>query len=839
MGVAALWVTLDHGVPAWDQSEHLSLAMNHWWLLTHSHWLSAEGWRQLWMVSPKYPPVFYLVTALVHGLLGPGIDQAMVANGVFALVLLIATYGLGRHLFNPRVGLMAAGLCLLMPRLLQTGLDYQLDYGVTALVTVSFWCLTVWRDAPQTWRQWVWIVAFGLSFGLALMTKQSAVLFLMVPLLWVGAATVVQRRWGRLVQLVAGAIATAAVMAPWLTVNWVFQFSILDNTNSQAAQAEGDPALNTLAAWTYYGQDLPSAVSWVLLLVPLVGLIFWSLGLLPGRRSSLQLDGTPMGRGWLLTYLLGAYGLWSAIFNKDPRYIAPYLPALAIGLAWGLACWWRRWPWVTMASLGVSILVTLLNLFPIGGALGGWFATTLAPQGQQFPYTGQPYPHPEVVAHVATTRPYQISTLGGLHSTAVVNQHNISYYGKLQDYQVYGRQVGSRRSKLETDVRSLSWFYAQQQPQQPWPPTDDSSNAVLVQQLEQRPEFAVDRTWSLPNGARLYLYRRQQFPVVVTALPDSVCTTSAQPRLSRVEIPAQVPPGQPVPVTYEWTGRWQGLQAGSALLTWVPEAAAAPAQPDSAPAWIHDHGIGLGTLRPQPIQANQTALSQADINPDGCFQVVEQTATLPPETTSPGTYRLEGRYLPAGDTAWQSLESPVVTVTVAAQAPVTMAPELDWVTQLRETARFLPQGPDFLDEVFDPIGQINLYDPVQSYTIQAEATLQARWQAEPETVDYGYGLVLAQVLQLKVEAAIASLERLIQYDADNPYAYAYLAFVNLYAFHPKAAQTALAPALEMAPNSAEIQGLNAIAALFQGQVWNAWQGGRTAIRLAKTETSND
>jgi hypothetical protein len=44
-----------------------------------------------------------------------------------------------------------------------------------------------------------------------------------------------------------------------------------------SAIAEGDPALNTLAAWTYYWKALPNQVSWLLLLVPIVGLlIYWS-----------------------------------------------------------------------------------------------------------------------------------------------------------------------------------------------------------------------------------------------------------------------------------------------------------------------------------------------------------------------------------------------------------------------------------------------------------------------------------------------------------------------------------------------------------------------------------
>ena len=42
-------------------------------------------------------------------LFGPGPDIAIATNAIFALVLLIATYGLGRHLFSPQVGILAAG----------------------------------------------------------------------------------------------------------------------------------------------------------------------------------------------------------------------------------------------------------------------------------------------------------------------------------------------------------------------------------------------------------------------------------------------------------------------------------------------------------------------------------------------------------------------------------------------------------------------------------------------------------------------------------------------------------------------------------------------------------
>ncbi len=829
IAIAAIWLILDQLPPAWDQAEHLSLSMNFWWTLTHSQWWTADGLRHLWMLSPKYPPVLYLVTAGVHTLLGPGPDIAIAANAVFGLILLIVTYGLGRHLFGSQIGMLAVGLTLLMPRLIKISLDFQLDYALTALVIVSFWCLTAWRDAQSPLRQWCWMVAFGLSYGLALMTKQSALLFLWVPLVWVLVTTLWQRRWERLLQLLVGGLVTVAIMMPWLSVNWLFQFSIIGNTNVASAQAEGDPMLNTLAAWTYYWQDLPAAVSWGLLIVPLVGIVLWAVGLLPGRKSTLQLDGTLSGRLWLLAYIVGGYVLWSAIVNKDLRYIAPVLPAIAVWLAWGLACWWRKWPWVTTATYLVGFLTALLVMFPTGTTPLNWVTQTWAPNAAFHPYMGDRYPHDDVIEHVAQVQPYQLSTIGGLQSTAAFNQHNVSYYGKLADYQVYGRQVGSRPSKHEQDLRSLSWFYAQGAIDAPWPPppTPEDEQAQLANLLETNPEFAVDRTWDLPNNTRLYLYRRQQFPVTVTALPDTACPTTI-PQLQRVTVPPQALPGQPLPVTYEWVGRWQALRTGLTLLTWEPTASTVT--PLDRP-WIHDHGIGLGTLRPHPIQAQQTTLSPADINPDGCFQVVERTATLPPANLPEGTYRLVGRYVDKTGPATNPLEIVETSVELSSQAAAVAAPDLDWVTQLREVSQLLPLGPDYLDEVFDPVGRLNLYDPIQNYLVQAEQSLQRRWENPDDAVTYGYGLVLSQVLQLKVQEAIASLELLAQQDADNPYVHAYLGFVNLYAFRPRAAQAALAPALEMVPESPEIQGLSAVAYLMQGNVWRAWQTGQQAIAL--------
>lgn len=80
------------------------------------------------MLTSKYPPLTYIVTAPFQQLFGPGPDQALLVNLLFSAILLSAVYGLGKHLFNRQVGLWAAALCILLPQLYTTRIQYLTDY---------------------------------------------------------------------------------------------------------------------------------------------------------------------------------------------------------------------------------------------------------------------------------------------------------------------------------------------------------------------------------------------------------------------------------------------------------------------------------------------------------------------------------------------------------------------------------------------------------------------------------------------------------------------------------------------------------------------------------------
>ena len=189
----------------------------------------------------------------------------------------------------------------------------------------------------------------------------------------------------------------------------------------------------------------------------------------------------------------------------------------------------------------------------------------------------------------------------------------------------------------------------------------------------------------------------------------------------------------------------------------------------------------------------------------GSFQVIESMAMLPPKNLVTGKYILEAIYLNRETGEIYPISGPTVTINITPNAPVILAPELDLVTQMRILAGDLPQGRAALDHIFAEIGRINQYAPVQDYTLQAELALEYRLKQEPNNVDLAYALTLSRVLQEDVSGAIAALKKVVELDSQNPYSYAYLAFVYLYDWQPKAAEKALQRAGELNPDIPEIQ----------------------------------
>ncbi len=854
-----LWFALDHSIPSWDQAEYLTGALNYWRALQTPQWFSSDWWTHLWQLSSKIPPLVYIVTAPFISFFGAGTDQSTLVNLLFSVILLGSVYAIGVCLFTVPVALWAAGFCLLMPGLYRVRLDFLLDFPLTAMVTLCFACLTIWRENgkkqkatvkrlepkpsfilhPSSFIRSDWLLppAIGIALGLALMVKQPALLFLCVPLVWAGLEALWHRAWLRWLELIMAVCLSALVWLPWYRTNWLLMLSATKRATVDSAIAEGDPSLLSLDAWTYYLKEFPGMVSLPLLLVPLVGfLFFWRRSRVSSQCSG-DADFAPKTRTyrqqaylvsqdalrWLLVYCVGGYLLSSLNINKDDRYVVPYLPIVSLILAYGIHLIPRRWKLLQWGTVGLVVALMVSNLIPL--PLGSTPRHNAS--GQHLAYRGEAYPHAQIIDSIIQAEPYLQSTVGVLPSTGQINQHNINYYGNVRDFQVYGRQVGTQDAQVEQDQRSFPWFItktgAQGSIRQP------AAQTALMQQIEHN-NFKLHQSWTLPDRSTLKLFRRripllEVEPIIGEQKRDraGVATRTGSNRsqsitLEQVIVPEQAPPGKPIPITYRWSGDWSALRSGLVLLTWHQQN-----KQTIAGRWFHDHGLGMGLLHPNGLPVDRPSR----------FQVTERTSMLPPDDAPAGTYTLEALYLDRQTGKTSTLATPAVSIRINPKAAASPAPALDLLTQLRTLSKGLPQGGTALSQAIDEIGRINQYDPTQDYVEQARQALMYRVQQEPSNRDFAYMLALANVLKRRMNPAIAALRHVVQLDAQNPYAYGYLAFVNLYDFRAHAAHTALTTALKLNPTLPELYVLNSATALMRGNLKQAWQQFQVFEQLEK------
>ncbi|MGD1849181.1 MAG: tetratricopeptide repeat protein [Cyanophyceae cyanobacterium] len=504
--------------------------------------------------------------------------------------------------------------------------------------------------------------------------------------------------------------------------------------------------------------------------------------------------------------------------KKEWRYVLPYLPVLSLVLAQGLLLWKSFWGvrtrWGMVAMCAGLLAVNSFAISPGDGA-ARWLGTALMPRSLHLAYTGEPWPHDEALAEIQQRDPYRQITVGVLPSTAEINQHNVNYFGALADFQIYGRQVGVDPKFVAGDGQSLDWFLTKSGNQGSLRrQSKREAQAALGELVKKGGDFERVARWELSDESEMFLYGRSRrsseiTPIEIMPIEKNQSQVSlGRVNLAEVTLPEQVPPGVPFGVTYQWEGPWEGLQHGLISLTWTM---VDPVKSEGRARWIDDRAIAQGNLFGERVD-----------DPPSGFRISDRTATLPPPNLAPGEYRVKVTYINriTGDT--YPLKTPNTTVTISPSAEPQPAPELDRVAQLRLLALRLRQGLPEFDGIFAEIGRINQYDPHQAYTEQAAILARQRLEKEPERLAHWYLLGLAEVLQRRAPEAIAAFEAIAQLDPENPYAHAYLAFVNLYDFRAGAAEDASEKALARSPDQPEFHLIRAAARLLRLNLLGTW-----------------
>jgi hypothetical protein len=304
---ATLWWAgpMGGGPQHWDSAIHLSesLAANR--VVEHE-----GGWtfKAFLNVSWYYPPLVSYVSIPFYRISGESESAGILTITFFLVVLVVSVYSLGKHLYNPATGLLAATMTAAFPIVTEFTRIFMLDLPLMAMVALFVYLLLRSDNFARPWPG----LAAGLVFGAGELTKWTFVFFVIFPLLyccWRGLHGTPDWK-KRLLTIIASGLAGLAVMAPWYALHIV---QILTSRGGELAR--GDYTL--LQSIFLYLMEIPGEVSWPVSLILIAGIVLF-------------LTGEKKWGSFLGYWFLSAYVIISITNIKAPRFAMPLLIPVAL-----------------------------------------------------------------------------------------------------------------------------------------------------------------------------------------------------------------------------------------------------------------------------------------------------------------------------------------------------------------------------------------------------------------------------------------------------------------------------------------------------------------------------
>ncbi len=170
-----IWLKLENLPPGWDESLHLTKSLEYYYILTNP---GSGMISNLIQVDNYYPPFYHFSTVLSYFLFGTSMDAAISINIFYFGILLFSVYGIGKSLYNKETGLIAAVIISLYPSIVGMRRFYLIEIALVATVALSIYFLLL----SDNFKNRKYSIAFGIAFAISILTKWTALFFIIGPL---------------------------------------------------------------------------------------------------------------------------------------------------------------------------------------------------------------------------------------------------------------------------------------------------------------------------------------------------------------------------------------------------------------------------------------------------------------------------------------------------------------------------------------------------------------------------------------------------------------------------------------------------------------------------------
>lgn len=259
--------------------------------------------------NDSHPVGYYALLSVWIRVFGEDLAGMRALSMCFGLASLLFIWRLGRRLFSPPVGVLAAGLAALNPFQIYASNELRMYMPLEFLVLLS--TLTLWR-ARESGRGYGWWIAYGASLALAAHMSYYALLVGAAHALWL---VVPGRPRPSAAQVTAAAATTALLCAPWIL--YAAHAQILARGDLLALRGQG--------LWPTYLPELIAAQTFG-------GYLFYMLSYHTTQGMSLQFYGIVL-LPFAFLIAAGATALWQV--NRNGAWLVAVCWLVPVGLVVG------------------------------------------------------------------------------------------------------------------------------------------------------------------------------------------------------------------------------------------------------------------------------------------------------------------------------------------------------------------------------------------------------------------------------------------------------------------------------------------------------------------------
>ncbi len=318
------YVRADRSALGYDQAEYLARSVD----LFHAAGRGVIPFFSAYASRDIKAPLLALLPAPFYLAFGLSPETALYANTAMLLVLNLYVYLLAARLSGPRAALFSLFLLNTTPSIYGLSRTFMVELGLTTLTAAFLFHLV----ASDGLRSRAHAGALGLVLGLGLLMKTLFPLYVLVPFL---LAVRDRRRYAA----AAAVLATGAALAgTWYWFNWMRAVGFaLSAGFGQTAADFGSAAVFDPRVLFAYLRVLAGQLSGPYALALAAAVALFPRSFQPW---------------WILPpFLVLAFGV-----NKDPRYAAPLIPALVIGLGAALDRTAKRGALASALAAGLLLL---------------------------------------------------------------------------------------------------------------------------------------------------------------------------------------------------------------------------------------------------------------------------------------------------------------------------------------------------------------------------------------------------------------------------------------------------------------------------------------------------